>query len=44
MATLPPIQVVNVSWLLHKIAGHVVQVSISVSFLQYLKNKFKISR
>lgn len=43
LATLPPVHVVDVSWLLHEVAGHVVQISISVSFIQDLKNKFKIS-
>lgn len=44
LATLPPVHVVNVSWLLHEVAGHVVQISISVSFIQDLKKtRFKIS-
>jgi len=39
LATLSPVHVVNVAWLLHEVAGHVVQISISVSFIQDLKKQ-----
>lgn len=36
LPTLPPVHVVNISWLFYKVAGHVVQISIPVSFIQDL--------